>query len=126
MKRVPKKHQEMHTSSELQRYLGVIHEEHMEAIKAMGERFVDMDRRFDGIDKKFDTIDNRFDGIDKKLDSHTEMIVEIAEDLEVVKSDVEVIKSDIGIIKTDLKQKVDRTEFATLERRVFHLESKVR
>ncbi|HBV01554.1 MAG TPA: hypothetical protein DEF00_04185 [Candidatus Taylorbacteria bacterium] len=61
------------------------------------------------------------------------MIGKVAEDLEVVKtdlnvvkSDIEVIKSDIGVIKTDLKQKVDRSEFAVLERRVLRLESKVR
>ena len=46
--------------------------------------------------------------------------------LDVVQSDIEIMKSDIGIIKTDLKQKVDRTEFATLERRVVRLESKVK
>jgi len=111
MKKRPQK-QETHTFSDLGRYIGVLHEEHMGALKAMGEQFVDVNRRFDGIDKK--------------LDSHTEMIGKLTVDLEVVKSDVEIIKSDIGIIKTDLKQKVDRTEFAILERRVMRLESKVR
>lgn len=109
----------VHTNTELKRYLGALHEEHMGAIKAMGEQFVDVNR---------------------KLDSHTEMIGKLSEDMGVVKthiemiksdldtvqSDVEVMKSDLGIIKNDLKQKVDRTEFATLERRVTRLESKVR
>ena len=118
--------EETHTSSDLKRYLGVLHEEHMETIKAVSEQFVDVNR---------------------KLDSHTDVIGKLAEDMVVVKSDldtvksdldtvksdlgavqsdIEIMKSDIGIIKTDLKQKVDRTEFATLERRVVRLESKVK
>ncbi len=75
----------------------------------------------------------RFVDVNRKLDSHTEMIGKVAEDLgvvksdlDIVKSDIEIMKSDIGIIKTDLKQKVDRSEFAVLERRVSRLESKVR
>ena len=96
----------------MKRYLGALHEEHMAGLKAMGEQFLDVTRRFDGIDKT--------------QRSHTEMIGKLAVDMEVVKSDIEVIKSDISIIKTDLKQKVDRTEFVTLERRVMRLESKVR
>jgi len=99
------KKQEAHTSADLKRYLGALHEEHMGAIKAMGEQFLDVNRKLDGIDKT--------------LESHTEMIGKLAEDMEIV-------KADIGVIKTDLKQKVDRTEFATLERRVARLESKVR
>ena len=103
---------ETHTSNDLKRYLGILHEEHMATIKAISEQFVDVNRKLGGMDR-------RFDSVDQKLDSHTKMIGKLAED-------VEIIKSDIGIIKTDLKQKVDRTEFATLERRVLRLESKVR
>jgi len=111
--------EQSHTNTELKRYLGAMHEEHMEALKGISEKFIDSDRKFDGLYK-------RFDSVEQKLDSHTEMIGKLTVDLEVVKSDVEIIKSDISIIKTDLKQKVDRTEFATLERRVVRLESKVR
>ena len=123
--------EETHTSSDLKRYLGVLHEEHMETIKAVSH------------EEHMETIkavSEQFVDVNRKLDSHTDMIGKLAEDMVVVKSDldtvksdlgavqsdIEIMKSDIGIIKTDLKQKVDRTEFATLERRVVRLESKVK
>ncbi|KKU77771.1 MAG: hypothetical protein UY03_C0009G0001 [Parcubacteria group bacterium GW2011_GWA2_47_64] len=43
-----KKHsqkEETHTSTDLKRYLGILHEEHMKAIKGMGEHFIDVNRR---------------------------------------------------------------------------------
>ncbi|HBT81555.1 MAG: hypothetical protein A3H73_03210 [Candidatus Taylorbacteria bacterium RIFCSPLOWO2_02_FULL_50_120] len=104
-KRSQKQKEEIHTSEDLKRYLGILHEEHMRAIKGMGEHFIEISRRFDRVERT--------------QESHTEMIGQM-------KEDIEVIKSDIGIIKTDLKQKVDRSEFAVLERRVLRLESKVR
>ena len=45
-------------------------------------------------------------------------------DIKVMKSDIEVMKGDINVIKNDLKQKVDREEFKTLERRVAMLEAR--
>ena len=45
------------------------------------------------------------------------------EDINVIKSDVDVMKGDINVIKHDLKQKIDREEFKTLERRVSVLEA---
>lgn len=111
MKKASSKEQ-LHTNTELKRYLGAMHEEHMSAIKAMGEQFLDMNRKWEGVQGT--------------LNAHTEMVGKLAIDLEVVTSDVGIIKSDIGVIKTGLTQKVDRTEFATLERRVVRLESKIR
>jgi hypothetical protein len=51
------------------------------------------------------------------LKAHTEMIGQLMED-------VNVMKGDIQEIKTDFKQKVDRTEFARLEKRVLAIESR--
>src|SRR3989344_4662697 len=45
-------------------------------------------------------------------------------DIEFIRGDVEVIKTDIEQIKHDLKSKIDRSEFAVLERRVALLESR--
>ena len=42
-----------------------------------------------------------------------------------VKQDMDVMKQDISFIKNDLKQKVDRDEFAALEKRVGFLEGKL-
>ena len=54
---------------------------------------------------------------DEKLDFVMENLVE-------VKHDVNVIKMDIEQIKHDLKNKIDRSEFAILERRVALLENR--
>ena len=56
-------------------------------------------------------VDKRFDGIDKKLDSHSEMIAQLM--------------LDVNEIKSDLKQKVNRDEFAKLEKRVIMLEQRL-
>ena len=52
---------------------------------------------------------------DEKLDFVMENLID-------VKQDVNVIKMDIEQIKHDLKNKIDRNEFAILERRVALLE----
>src|SRR3989344_1298799 len=46
-KRSQKQKEEIHTSEDLKRYLGILHEEHMRAIKGMGEHFIEISRRFD-------------------------------------------------------------------------------
>jgi len=48
----------------------------------------------------------------------------LKKDLVDVKDDIGTIKIDIEQIKHDLKNKIDRTEFAILERRVALLESR--
>lgn len=48
----------------------------------------------------------------------------LKKDMKEVKEDVSVIKIDIEQIKHDLKNKIDRNEFAILERRVALLESR--
>lgn len=53
-----------------------------------------------------------------------EDVAQIRDDLNNVKEDVELIKMDIETIKHDLKNKIDRNEFALLERRVALLESR--
>jgi hypothetical protein len=62
-------------------------------------------------------INNKIGGIIKTLDDHTEMIGKMA-------IDISIIKEDISFIKQDLKRKVDRDEFAALERRVVLLEKR--
>ncbi|PIR46984.1 MAG: hypothetical protein COV07_01460 [Candidatus Vogelbacteria bacterium CG10_big_fil_rev_8_21_14_0_10_45_14] len=75
------------------------------------EEFEKMGERFEAIDRRFEAIDKRFDGIDKKLDSHSEMIAQLM--------------IDVNEIKSDLKQKVNRDEFARLEKRVIMLERRM-
>lgn len=59
----------------------------------------------------------KVDKISVQLDATMEMVGEM-------KEDVEVIKMDVSIIKNDLKQKVDKDDFETLEKRVMFLENK--
>lgn len=91
--------------NEVERYLGILHEEHMSALK--------------GITEKFDIVDRRFDGVDSLLSSHSEMIGKIMEDVAILKGDVEIVKSGV-------KQKPDYKDFIALSRRVRVLESKVK
>ena len=76
--------------------------------KKMDAGFKRIDERLDNHDKKFIKIANRFDDIDDRFDSHSEMLAKIM--------------VDVTEIKGDLKQKVDRKEFAGLERRTLRLE----
>lgn len=93
-----------HTNTELKRYLGVLHEEHMDGLKAMGEQFVDVNR---------------------KLDSHTEMIGGLAVRMSNMEMKMTVIQEDVEFIKSGLKRKVDHDEFDALIRRVSLLEKRV-
>lgn len=128
------------STEDIKRYLGALAEDFQGRVSAIAEQFfgvnekldgvitrldgVDgrldgidgrldgIDGRLDGIDGRLDGIDGRLDGIDKKLDTHTQMIGQLM--------------VDVQEIKTDLKQKVDRSEFSPLEKRVVALEMRPR
>lgn len=68
-------------------------------------------------DSKVEVIAEQYTDIKNTLDEHTEMTSSI-------QGNIEIIKLDIEFIKNELKKKVDRDEFAALERRVALLESK--
>ena len=85
------------STSEMKRYLGVLHEEHLDALK--------------GIKEGFDVIGRRLDRHEKILDSHTEMIGQIM--------------VDVTSIKGDLKHQVDYDDFTRLEKRVGKIEVKL-
>lgn len=115
--RQSKKKKELFGTSEVKRYLGALSENFTHQVKGIAEQYTDLKK---DISK-----------INKTVESHTEMIGKILvdvtvvkEDASVLKKDVSVIKGDISLIKNDLKQKVDREEFALLERRVLMLEKK--
>ena len=62
------------------------------------------------------------------VETHTQQLERIETrltNLEPVRDDVEAIKVTVEGIKRDLKQKVDREEFAVVERRVGSLETKL-
>lgn len=112
-----KESEDFYTSSDMKRHMSALIEHVDDRITGIGEQFIDFRR---------------------KLDSHTEMLGELAEDVAVirtdvgflkddmvvVKKDISIMKEDISEIKDDLQQKVDRGEFAALERRVSAVEAK--
>ena len=57
--------------------------------------------------------------------AHTEKLEIMDGRMDRMENDISVIKLDIEFIKNDLKQKVNRDEFAALERRLSLLENKV-
>jgi len=62
-------------------------------------------------------IGKQYETIIEKLDGHELRLARI-------EKDIQIIKLDIEFIKHELKQKIDRDEFATLEKRVSLLEVK--
>ena len=56
---------------------------------------------------------------------NTEKITMLQKDMNEVKDTLQTIKLDIEFIKHELKQKIDRDEFAALEKRVSLLEAKL-
>ena len=100
------KHKNDYNSSEI----GTLLEHIDDKVTLIAEQHGDLNKKADRIEKKVDNLAGR-------LDTLTDVVGEI-------KQDVEVIKMDIEFIKHGLKNKVDRDEFAVLERRVALLESR--
>lgn len=86
-------------------------------VTLIAEQYIDLKTQYKGLDQKIDNLSSQVNDL-------TDVVGSIKEDVEVVKEDVSVIKTDIEFIKHDLKKKVDRDEFAVLERRVALLESR--
>ena len=61
----------------------------------------------------------------EQVGSNTEKLEEHTQRFDKINDTLEIIKIDIGFIKNDLKQKINRDEFAVLEKRVGSLEAKV-
>ena len=110
-----KKRKESYTGSEVKRYLGALQEHADDKFDAIKEYF---DGKIDGIEGKIDGIYDKLSRHEKILDSHTEMMGNLSLQLHTIKEDIEIISSN-------LTRKMDRDEFATLQRRVSLLEKRV-
>ena len=88
---------------ETKRHFDVVAEDLKSEIKIVSEQVVANTEKLTEHDQRFNKIDQRFDKIEDNL---------------------EIIKLDIEFIKNELKQKINRDEFAVLEKRVSMLESK--
>ena len=94
-----------------------------EIVKQINDKAVETQRHFAVLTEHFDSqvklVAEQYGSIDKKLESHTEMFGSM-------KEDTGIIKMDIELIKNNLAQKVNRDEFAFLEKRVCMLEAKTK
>lgn len=74
---------------------------------------------YEKFEEKIDIVSEGWETTKEKVDSTFEMVGDM-------KIDLEVVKSDIAFIKNSLKQKVDKDEFISLEKRVILLENKLK
>ena len=92
-------------------------------IKGKVDKIVD---RQDIMGEKLDKVADRQDIMGEKLEIVSVKLDAVIDMASESKQDISIIKSDISVIKYDLKEKVDRDEFAALEKRVILLENKIR
>ncbi|OGZ06011.1 MAG: hypothetical protein A3C93_06420 [Candidatus Lloydbacteria bacterium RIFCSPHIGHO2_02_FULL_54_17] len=97
-KKTATKKQDSHTQ-EIKRYLGVLSEDFQGRVSGIAEQFGGLNRK---LDDHTDSIAN----ITKKLDTHTQMIGQLMIDVQEIKN-----------------EKVGRSEFARLEKRVVRIEN---
>src|SRR3989344_5731558 len=89
----------------------VLLEEIQSEVHIIAEQSVAHTEKLETMDGRLGVVDGRLDRMEMRLDR--------------MENDIAVIKLDIEFIKNDLKQKVNRDEFAALERRLSLLENKV-
>lgn len=109
---IKKENREKYSGNEVKRYIGAVSEEFRGHVKVVAEQYLDIKNTLNSHTEAIGEIKGT-------LNSHTEMIAKVMEN-------IEILKGDMGEVKNDLKQKVGRSEFVTLERRVRLLESKVK
>ena len=119
-----------YSGDEVKRHLVSLSEDFQHKVSAIGEQFGGLNKKLDEhglLLNEHSRILNRHSILlsnqSETLKAHTEMIGHVMEDTTLLKQDITEVKKDVQEIKTDLKQKVDRSEFARLERRVITLES---
>ncbi len=107
-----------YSGDDVKRYLGSLSEDFQHKVSAIGEQFGSIHA---------DTKETRalVGAQGKLLNLHTLMLSSQAETLKAHTEMIGRLMEDVQEIKTDLKVKVDRQEFARLERRVISLESLV-
>lgn len=93
------------TPAEMKRFMGVMHEEHLEALK--------------GFKEGFSVINKRLDRHEELLESHTEMIGQLM-------VDVTELKGDMKEVKNEIRGKISQKDFTKLELRVTRLEAKTK
>lgn len=114
-----------YTGDEMKRYLGVIHEEHMDGLKAIGEQFIDVNRKLDEHTRLLDSHTEMIGGLAVRMTSVEAKLDSVETKVGGMEMKMTVMQEDIEFIKSGLKRKVDQEEFDALIRRVSVLERRV-
>lgn len=96
------------TETKLKKILIDQRKEYQRYLKVVAESF----------DSKLGLVVESLSDMQRQLKNLRDMVAKNTED-------IEIIKADIQVIKNELKRKVDRDEFAVLEKRVLFLEKKI-
>ena len=95
----------------------VLMEQYDQNLKAIHEGLGIIDQKFDRMDGRFDRMDGRVDGMVDKLDATFNAVGELQVDMTFVKNELHMIRSE-------LTEKISKTEYLKLEKRVVFLEKK--
>ena len=99
-----------YSGDDVKRYLGSLSEDFQHRVSGIGEQFGGLNKKLDEHGRKLDEHGLILNEHGRILNTHTQMIGKLM--------------VDVQEIKNDLKQKVDRGEFARLEKRVLTLETR--
>ncbi|MBU2595293.1 hypothetical protein KJ713_00445 [Patescibacteria group bacterium] len=106
-------------TEDIKRHNAVLYEKFEGKIDIISEGWDITKEKVDATFEMVGKLNEKTDGLSNKADATLEMVGEM-------KIDMEVVKSDISFIKNSLKQKVDKDEFISLEKRVILLENKLK
>lgn len=98
-------------NEDIKRQIGVLGEDFDGKVELIGEQYETIIGKLDNHETRLDQIDQRFDNIEVRLTS--------------INGTLDTMKLDLEFIKNELKQKVNRDEFAALEKRLSMLEIKL-
>ena len=101
----------------IKRQIGVLGEDFDSKVELIGEQY-------ETIIEKLDSHDVRLEKIEGTLDIHGVRLEKIEGKIEGIEVTLDIMKLDLEFIKNELKQKVNRDEFAALEKRLSMLEIK--
>ena len=105
-------------NKDMKRYVGSLSEEFQGRVSAIAEQF-------GGLNKKIDRIAEVQNEHTRKLDQHSQILDQHSRTLQSHTMMIGRVMEDVEEIKSGMKEKVDRSEFVKLEKRMVVLETMV-
>lgn len=113
-------------------HMAVILEKVRDDFRAFGEQLHGFDARLTHVEEKVDATFEEVGSLDIKITLLTQRIEKLEQrmdrmerDISSMQQDISVMKQDIAFIKERLTEKIDRSEFMALEKRVATIELKM-